>query len=407
MRKKSIPRSQRKITNEIIQRPRATNRGEQISRKDDKIKNISVGLKDIDESIMYYFKNVIKPRITENGNLVNVPTRYGDPEMWKSVQKDGFIHDKKGKIIAPVIMYRRTGFSRDTEISSNKLARSLVQPYVKKWSSKNTYDKFSITNRLKPTYEYFNVVVPNYIIISYECVVWTHFINQMNKIVEQIQFSEGSYWGDKDKFKFRSTIDSFDQAVEISTDKGRIIKTNFTITIKGFLIPEQFNDLVTTQKQFTTQRVVLGVETEVNIEDLGKVPRKRRPKFQKEFVSIITPKAKPDVSVKVADEAEILNYLLMEKIHRTTKVIDRIEIGGDIEFTVFFDGAKKAYAPVGVPKTDKYDYIFFCNGAYIEHDAIREIDQDSNGFKVKISTNALGYEITTGDEVHVFGLFEK
>ena len=48
-RKKPIPRSARK---EI-------NRGTLRSRGDDTVKNISVGLMDIDAAIMFYFNNVI------------------------------------------------------------------------------------------------------------------------------------------------------------------------------------------------------------------------------------------------------------------------------------------------------------------------------------------------------------
>ncbi len=52
-RKKPIPRSARK----------AINRGTLRSRKKDEVKNISVGLMDIDSAIMYYFNNVIKPML--------------------------------------------------------------------------------------------------------------------------------------------------------------------------------------------------------------------------------------------------------------------------------------------------------------------------------------------------------
>ena len=56
-REKPIPRSARK----------ALNRGRIRSRDDDTVKNISVGLMDIDAAIMYYFNNTIKPVVEENG----------------------------------------------------------------------------------------------------------------------------------------------------------------------------------------------------------------------------------------------------------------------------------------------------------------------------------------------------
>jgi len=69
-REKPIPRSARKTVN----------RGHQRSRNDDNVKNISVGLMDIDATIMYYFNNVIKPRVEENGEMIRVPLMYSNPE---------------------------------------------------------------------------------------------------------------------------------------------------------------------------------------------------------------------------------------------------------------------------------------------------------------------------------------
>ena len=71
-RKKPIPRSQR------IE----FNRGTKISRnspavKDD-VKNLSVGLMDMDSSIMYYFNEVIKPRVVINKQEVKVPVYYAN-----------------------------------------------------------------------------------------------------------------------------------------------------------------------------------------------------------------------------------------------------------------------------------------------------------------------------------------
>ena len=57
MSKKPLPRKQR-----------IENRGYQYSKKDkDKTKNVSVTLKDIDSSIIYYLENVVKPSVEENG----------------------------------------------------------------------------------------------------------------------------------------------------------------------------------------------------------------------------------------------------------------------------------------------------------------------------------------------------
>ena len=80
-REKPIPRSLR----------RARNRGRDKTRGDDKVKNLSVGLMDIDSTIMYYFNNVIKPSVEENGETIKVPIMYANPERWTMAQKRVFL----------------------------------------------------------------------------------------------------------------------------------------------------------------------------------------------------------------------------------------------------------------------------------------------------------------------------
>ena len=92
----------------------------QISAKGSTIKPYSVGIQDVDESIFYYFDNVIKPSVIQNGERLAVPVIYGAPEKWKSYQKDGYYRDAKGKIMAPLIMFKRDNITKVRNIG-NKL----------------------------------------------------------------------------------------------------------------------------------------------------------------------------------------------------------------------------------------------------------------------------------------------
>ena len=74
-RNKPLPRSQRKTVNRALQRKRT-----------DDIQDISVSLMDMDSTIMYYFENVIKPQVVENGETIKVPIMYASPERWAAVQ---------------------------------------------------------------------------------------------------------------------------------------------------------------------------------------------------------------------------------------------------------------------------------------------------------------------------------
>jgi hypothetical protein len=260
-RKKPIPRSARK---EI-------NRGTLRSRGSDNTKNLSVGLMDIDGAIMFYFNNVIKPVVQENDESVKVPIMYSNPERWNTIQKEGYLLDNKKQLILPLIVFKRTSIEKDTSLGVDKLNPQdpkLFYTFQKKYSKENRYDNFAVQQGLNKTKELYTVAVPDYVSVTYEFIVWTSYTEQMNKIIENIIFSEGSYWGEDGKFKFRTSIDSYTDASEFSVNSERIIKTNFTVTLKGYLIPEEFNNIITTQKHLTPKRILIGDDVSVNLTDL-------------------------------------------------------------------------------------------------------------------------------------------
>tara|TARA_B100001564_G_scaffold205876_1_gene173205 strand:- start:747 stop:2285 length:1539 start_codon:yes stop_codon:yes gene_type:complete len=260
-RKKPIPRSARK---EI-------NRGTLRSRGSDNTKNLSVGLMDIDGAIMFYFNNVIKPVVQENDESVKVPIMYSNPERWNTIQKNGYLLDNKKQLILPLIVFKRTSIEKDESLGVDKLNPEdpkLFYTFQKKYSKENRYDNFAVQQGLNKTKELYTVAVPDYVSVTYEFIVWTSYTEQMNKIIEKIIFSEGAYWGEDGKFKFRTSIDSYTDASELSVNSERIIKTNFTVTLKGYLIPEEFNNIVTTQKHLTPKRILIGDDVSVNLTDL-------------------------------------------------------------------------------------------------------------------------------------------
>jgi hypothetical protein len=56
-RLKPLPRKERLLQVQPVQ-----NRGRELRRDKDDVKNIEVGLLDVDAAIMYYFENVIQPK---------------------------------------------------------------------------------------------------------------------------------------------------------------------------------------------------------------------------------------------------------------------------------------------------------------------------------------------------------
>ena len=254
----------------LPRKQRVLNRGYLYSRSGDNVKNPEVTLVDIDSSILFYFENVIQPSIEDNGENTKVPIMYASPERWNSIQKQGFLRDKKRQIITPVIAYRRTSIAKDESIPQDKLDANdphLFYTFQKKFSQLNKYDKFATQVGLLPQREYYNVMMPDYVTITYDFIVWTSYIDQMNEIVEKIVYSDGAYWGDPEKMRFRSSIDSFTDATEIS-DSERLVRTNFTVTLKGYLLPKgNFDHRSTTQKFITPQKVIFGTETDTLVQN--------------------------------------------------------------------------------------------------------------------------------------------
>jgi hypothetical protein len=257
MSSKPLPRKQRVL-----------NRGFLYTRTGDDVSDLSVNLIDIDSSILYYFENIIQPSVEDNGENVKVPIMYASPERWKSIQRDGFLRDKKRQIITPVVVYKRTSVERDETVPQDKLDANnpnLFYSFEKKYSRSHRYDNFGLQQGLLPQKEYYNVMFPDYVNITYEFIIWTTYMEQMNKIVEKVIYSDGAYWGDPEKLRFRSRVESFSDVTEVS-DAERLVRTNFTVSLRGYLLPKgNFDHRSTTQKYLTPKKVIIGEEVDTAV----------------------------------------------------------------------------------------------------------------------------------------------
>lgn len=240
------------------------NRENQISRSDDEVQNFKVGIKDIDEAIYYYFNQVLRPSVMQNGKRVNVPVVYGSPERWKAMQKDGFYRDKNGKMQCPLIVFRRDSLEKNRNLG-NKLDANNPRNYgvyAKKFSQKNVYDKFGVLNNREPVKEYYAVAIPDYVNIEYSCMIFTDYLEQNNKIIESINFASDSYWGDASRFKFRAMIDNYTTVTELAQGSDRINKTEFTINLLGHIITDAINaQAYNTKKLYSKSAIKFGAET--------------------------------------------------------------------------------------------------------------------------------------------------
>jgi hypothetical protein len=237
------------------------NRGTQLKREGNELGK-GVRLYDVDLAIAEHMIDTVVPSVEVFREKVTVPVLYGNPERWASVQKKGYLKDQKGQLQIPLIMFKRNSIERSDTMASS-MNRHLSYPSVSMYSKKHKYDKFSAMTGTQKPVEIYDVVMPDYVTVSYEVVIWTDFTEHMNKIVEAFQYATDEYWGDRSGFKFKVKIDSFDNTTEVGEGTQRIVRTTFTMMVNAYLLPEQFNNESTHKKSLTPKKVVWGLETDL------------------------------------------------------------------------------------------------------------------------------------------------
>lgn len=247
------------------------NRSTKISQKGDTSKTFSVGLKDIDEAVFYYFNNVIQPFVYQNGERRTVPIIYGNPERWKSYQRDGYYRDKGGSVMLPIIIIKRDSIEKDRS-TYNKLdsnSPNLYGTFQQGFNAKNSYNNFNLLNNRTPTKQFNTIVVPDYLNVTYSCIVQTYYMEQLNNIIEAVEYASDSYWGDPERFKFNTRVNSFSTSAEMTAGKDRLVKSAFDINLRGYIIPDVMQkDLNSIKKLNSRSKINITTETTGNINEI-------------------------------------------------------------------------------------------------------------------------------------------
>ena len=241
------------------------NRGNQVSFKGDDVLPFSIGIKDVDEAILFYMKNIIKPTVLQNGTKLEVPVLYGDSERWNQIQKLGYIRDGNDKPMLPLMLFKRTNLTKErftSKIDANN--PNNIQVFTKTYNKKNAYSNFDVLNRNFPQKQHYVTVIPDYVTLNYDVVISTYFVEQNNKIIEAMNYASDSYWGDPERFKFRARIDSFATNTDVPLGAERIVKTSFTIKLYGYIIPDTYLRDINAAKKFNEKtQIIITTETEI------------------------------------------------------------------------------------------------------------------------------------------------
>ena len=376
------------------------NRGKDLSFKGNKIKDISIGLEDIDGAIQYYFDNIIKPNVIQNGNRVAVPIIFGDAEKWKSVQNDGFYRDKDGKIMAPLIMYKRTNVEKNRTLG-NKLDSNqahLFNVFETRYNQRNQYDKFSILNNRIPSKQYYVSVVPDYVTITYECVLLTNYVEQNNKLIEAIEYASDSYWGDANRWQFRTSLDSFGITNNINTGEDRVSSTTVSLKVNGYLIADSINQhLSDTNMHFSPAQIIFTMETSDNAETFAAINKQAAPKTAMGGASISDSYNVNITNIAAGVTNEVSIYLSTSKTKYASTVTTN---------TATFSATFLA-APLPLSPTDKNSFTYFVNGQLVDINSVTDFVDNGNGTcTLTINTGLLQYTLVSTDQVIIIGKFQ-
>ena len=358
------------------------NRANEIKSEKGDIKK-SVGLFDIDYAMMTYLEDTALPKLDYNGKSISIPVIYGNSERWKGARRDGIYRDNKGKIQLPLMMIRRTSIAKDETMPM--LNRHISYPTITKYSKNNRYDRFTaLGGNTQPKYELFNIVMPEYVEVNYECMAWTDYTEQLNSVIEQLNFAS-TYWGDKDKFKFRTQVSDYNVINEVGEGTQRINRVEFTLNVKAYLLPEKFDGELTTKKSISTRKVVISTEVDVTangrLEGMLTTPS---PYYDNkdliDFLSINNSKAQNPVSNNT------ITFTNIKLIEAPTQLQSVISAGLTVNSLT-------------------YDIKVYMNGVRYYQTTHFTCTGTSNTLTINFISANLGFNVTSTDEIIITGKF--
>ena len=358
------------------------NRANEIKSERGDIKK-SVGLFDIDYAMMTYLEDTALPKLDYNGKSVSIPVIYGNSERWKGARRDGIYRDNKGKIQLPLMMIRRTSIAKDETMPM--LNRHISYPTITKYSKNNRYDRFTaLGGNTQPKYELFNIVMPEYVEVNYECMAWTDYTEQLNSVIEQLNFAS-TYWGDKDKFKFRTQVSDYNVINEVGEGTQRINRVEFTLNVKAYLLPEKFDGELTTKKSISTRKVVIS--TEVDVTGNGRLE------------GILTTPS------PYYDNKDLIDFLSINNSKAQNPTSNN---------TITFTGIKLIEAPAQLQSVISagltvnsltYDIKVYINGVRYYQTTHFTCTGTSNTLTINFISANLGFNVTSTDEIIITGKF--
>jgi hypothetical protein len=355
----------------------------------------SITLLDVDYAIMSYMEDVVLPKVEHNGQALRIPVIYGNSERWVGARKQGVYRDASGKIQLPLLMIRRTGVAKNDAMPM--FNRHVSYTTLRKYSNQNKYDRFSLLNpSAKPKYDLYNITMPDYVEISYECMAWTNFTEHLNIVVEALTFASDEYWGDKNKFKFITTITDYNIVNEVSEGSDRINRVEFTLSVKAYLLPEKYDGQSTIAKSTNLSKGVAILTAETDATANGRIEQ-----------LFITPSS-------YYDNKDLIDFLGLNNTEAELVSVQNVityPAGGStytgIKLIPIPALLSSSITPSLVINGINYDVKVYVNGVRViqANNFTATYSTSTYTFTITFNPANLGYNIDVGDEVTITGRF--
>jgi len=204
---------------------------------------LRISFNDIDESMFYYMRDVIKPFYNVSGERRYIPIIWANSERWKQIKRDAVYRDANGDVLKlPIITIKNSGFSKDSTM--NSIYSQKVPIRVK---------KKAIDGQNWESDEWIMVDFPNFIIVNYDITIWTNYQQHMNDIINRFALlTDWNYWENPKNPLIRIlpffNSEQFNRQHEYGEGDRRVIKMDFSIECRTYVMESQLGSDMTIKK---------------------------------------------------------------------------------------------------------------------------------------------------------------
>ena len=370
------------------------NRALQTRRDDDIIRSPKRTLYDIDYAIKWFIENDIRPQITADQTLIDIPIIYANGEKWDNVRRLGYLRDEKGMLQSPVIMLKRNSVvERDNvktlDVNYNPAENVII--YRKGYDERNRYnDPMTSLSSPHDVSKIYVTSIPKYVTIEYDMMIWCDFTMQLNDVVEQILPFGRFSWGNGPE-KFPTTIGSVSLETINTVGEDRLVRATIPLTVLATLLPESEARISTIKKMYAIKKVVFDTNIYVSSDLFSTtVVPSNILQMQSHINSGGTAQMFGATSGILT--VNILNYL-------TSLTEQTATYSNSTTVTV---SASPAQNPVTGATATKNEFNVYINGQYIDK-AVYVWTPAGNAQSIVFDTSILGYIIEATDTIIVNG----